>query len=91
MIRKNYFLINIEGIRQNLANFNSNSLVINYLPIGEYTITASYYTRNGGWSVKQPILHVVVVSPWWKSNWFYAGLCILVGIVVYGITFYFFR
>lgn len=91
VFRKNFFRFNIEGIGQDLANFNSNSLVINYLPIGEYTITASYYTRNGGWSVKQPILHVVVVSPWWKSNWFYAGLCILVGIVVYGITFYFYR
>ncbi len=48
VFRKNFFRFNIEGIGQDLANFNSNSLVINYLPIGEYTITASYYTRNGG-------------------------------------------
>lgn len=74
-----------------MANSNSNSLVINHLPIGEYTITASYYTRNGGWGVKQPVLHVVVVPPWWKSEWFYAGLCILMGVIIYGITFYFYR
>lgn len=91
VFRKNFFRFNIEGIGQDLANSNSNSLVINHLPIGEYTITASYYTRNGGWSVKQPVLHVVVVSPWWKSGWFYAGVCILVGIVVYGVTFYIYR
>lgn len=34
VFRKNFFRFNIEGIGQDLANFNSNSLVINYLPIG---------------------------------------------------------
>ena len=66
-------------------------MVINYLPIGEYTITASYYTRDGGWSTKQPILHVVVTPPWWKTGWFYMGLYILLGAVAYSIVYYFYR
>ena len=91
VFRKNFFRFNIEGLDQELASSNSNSLVINYLPIGEYTITASYYTRDGGWSMKQPILHVVVTPPWWKTGWFYVGLYILLGAVAYSIVYYFYR
>ena len=91
VFRKNFFRFNIEGLDQELASSNSNSLVINYLPIGEYTITASYYTRDGGWSTKQPILHVVVTPPWWKTGWFYMGLYILLGAVAYSIVYYFYR
>lgn len=91
VFRKNLFRFHIEGIGQDLANSNSNSLVINYLPIGEYTITASYYTRNGGWSTRQPLLRIVVTPPWWRTGWFYTVLCLLVGMLVYGIVFYFDR
>lgn len=34
VFRKNFFRFNIEGLDQELASSNSNSLVINYLPIG---------------------------------------------------------
>lgn len=91
VFRKNLFRFNIEGLDQELASSNSNSLIINYLPIGEYTITASYYTRNGGWSMKQPVLHVVVTPPWWKTGWFYVVLYILLALAVYGIVYYFYR
>lgn len=91
VFRKNLFRFNIEGLDQELASSNSNSLIINYLPIGEYTITASYYTRNGGWSMKQPVLHVVITPPWWKTGWFYVVLYILLALAVYGIVYYFYR
>lgn len=91
VFRNNFFRFNIEGLDQELASSNSNSLVINYLPIGEHTITASYYTRDGGWSQKQQILHVIVTPPWWKTDWFYIGMCILLGLMVYGLVYYFYR
>lgn len=91
VFRKNFFRFNIEGFDQELASSNSNSLVLNYLPIGEYTITASYYTRDGGWSPKQQILHVIVTPPWWKTNWFYLGLYMLFGLLIYGFLYYFYR
>lgn len=91
VFRKNFFRFNIEGLDQEPASSNSNSLVINYLPIGEYTISASYYTRNGGWSMKRQILHVIVTPPWWKTGWFYMLLYISPGLVAYGIARYFYR
>ncbi len=91
VFRKNFFRFKIEGLDQELASSNSNSLVINYLPIGEHTITASYYTRDGGWSAKRPVLHIVVTPPWWRTGWFYIGLYILSGVAAYSIAYYFYR
>lgn len=91
VFRKNFFRFNIGGLEQELTSSNSNSLVINYLPIGEYTISASYYTRNGGWSTKQPIIHVLVTPPWWRTGWFYMVLYMLLGLMVYVLVYYLYR
>lgn len=91
VFRKNFFRFNIEGYDKELTSSNSNSLIINHLPIGEYTITASYYTRDGGWSRKQQILHIIVTPPWWKTGWFYVVLCTFLGLLAYGVARYFYR
>ncbi|MDD3036913.1 hybrid sensor histidine kinase/response regulator transcription factor [Bacteroides sp.] len=91
VFRKNRFRFHIEGFEQELTRSNSNSLVINYLPIGEYTITASYYTRKGEWGPEQQILHLIVTPPWWKTDWFYVGLSICLCLLVYGILYSFYR
>ena len=91
VLYKNIFRFGIKELNQELARSNSNSFVLNYLPVGEYTITASYYTRDGKWSARQPILHVLVTPPWWKTNWFYISLYLLLGLLVYGVIFYILR
>lgn len=48
VFRKNFFRFNIEGIGQDLANFNSNSLVINYLPIGSIQLLLLIILVMGG-------------------------------------------
>lgn len=91
VFRQNFFRFHIDGLGQVLTKDNSNSLVINYLPVGEYTIMASYYTRNGGWSPEQAILCIVVTPPWWKTVWFYIGLCLLLGVSGYGMMHSYYR
>lgn len=91
VFRKNFFRFNIEGFDKALTSSNSNSLIINYLPIGEYTITASYYTRDGGWSREQQILHIVVTPPWWRTNWFYLVLFTLLGLLAYAVVHFLYR
>ena len=91
VFRKNRFRFHIEGYEQELTQSNSNSLIINYLPIGEYTITASYYTRKGEWGPKQQILHLIVTPPWWKTDWFYMGLIILICLLTYGVMYSLYR
>lgn len=84
---KNIFKFNIKENGQQLSNLESNSLIINYLPIGKYTITASCYARNGEWSHEQEILHLLVIPPWWKTNVFYVGIGALLCIILYSIIY----
>lgn len=88
---KNIFQFDIEGIDRKLPYSKSNSLFLNYLPVGEYTIMASYYARNGEWSHKQKILHIIVYPPWWQTSWFYLCICILAGLLIYSIIYYLLR
>ena len=87
VFRKNIFRINVEEGSQPLIQSNSNSLIINHLPVGEFVITASYYMQNGEWSSEQQILHLIVCPPWWKTVWFYLAVCILavtmIGYILY--------
>lgn len=91
VFHKNIFQFNIEGIDREFPYSRSNSLFLNYLPVGEYTIMASYYARNGEWSHKQKILHVIVYPPWWQTFWFYLCLCILSGLLIYSTVYYLLR
>ena len=68
IFRENLFRFEIQGIQQELIKPGTNSLTVNYLPVGEYQIVASYYTKSGEWSQYQKILHVVVSPPWWKTD-----------------------
>ena len=84
----NRFRFGIKELNQELTRSSSNSFILNYLPVGKYTITASYYTQDGKWSAKQPILHILVTPPWWKTNRFYISLCLLLGLLVYSAIYY---
>lgn len=91
IFRKNIFRFRIEELNQELERSHSNTLVLNHLPIGKYTITASYYTRDGKWSPKQNILHVSVIPPWWRTYWFYISIFTLFILLMYGVVYYFLR
>ncbi|MGP1538245.1 two-component regulator propeller domain-containing protein [Bacteroides pyogenes] len=91
VFRKNIFRFSIDGLDPGLPISGSNSLVINHLPIGEYAINASYYTRSGEWSPKQQVLYLIVTPPWWKTGWFYAALILLTALLVYGTAYFFYR
>lgn len=91
VLYKNIFRFGIKELNQDLVCSNSNSFVLNYLPTGEYIITVSYYTRDGKWSAKQPILRILVTPPWWKTIWFYIGLCLLFGLLIYSVIYYILR
>ncbi len=91
VFRENIFRFHIKELNQEQNQSNTNTLVINYLPTGKYTITTSYYTKNGEWSPQQEILHISVIPPWWKTSWFYAGICILVGLLTYWLVSYLLR
>lgn len=77
VFRKNKFRFRIKGLDRNHLTLSSNSLNINYLPIGKYTIYTSYYAQGKGWSKEQEMLIVEVYPPWWKSTWGYLAMFLL--------------
>ena len=89
VFRKNIFQFKINGLNQDLIQANPNSLNINYLPEGEYTITASYYAQNGEWSPQQQILHLIVNPPWWRTIWAYGSYFILFSLILFISIYYF--
>lgn len=90
IFRENLFRFEIQGIQQELSKPGTNSLTVNYLPVGEYQIVASYYTKSGEWSQYQKILHVVVFPPWWKTNIAYLIYGLIILLALYG-GFYIFN
>lgn len=89
IFRENLFRFDIQGIQQKLITPVSNALTVNYLPVGEYQITASYYMKSGKWSPYQKILHVVVSPPWWKTNIAYLMDGFIFLLVLYGCFYLF--
>ncbi|MEA5081899.1 MAG: two-component regulator propeller domain-containing protein [Dysgonamonadaceae bacterium] len=88
IFRKNRFRFNLKGNNMHLLNTSDNEFNINHLPIGEYFITTSYFSRTGNWSSEQDLLHIIVTPPWWKTAGFKIVL-ILVIILLAGAFVYF--
>lgn len=91
IFRENLFRFEIQGSRQELTKSGSNSLTVNYLPVGEYQIVASYYTKSGEWSQYQKILHVIVSPPWWETNSAYLIYGLIILSILYGCFYLFNR
>lgn len=91
IFRKNIFQFQIESLHQELIHSNSNTFFINNLPIGEYSITSSYYAKNGTWSSKQKILNIEVLPPWWKTVWAYIGTGFLFGILILSFLYWLYK
>lgn len=88
VFRKSRFRFKIEGLDQQMVNSTSNSFTINYLPIGQYTITSSFYEQDMGWSNEQKLLNIIVYPPWWKTSWSYASLILIILTGTYFISRY---
>ena len=88
VFRKRKFKFNINNSNNELIQSISNSVMVNHLSIGEYTVTASYYTKNGNWSDAQEIIHIVVSPPWWETNWAYTLFSFICILVVYCVIYF---
>lgn len=87
VFRKNMFRFHIKGLKEKTVLSNNNSFVINYLPTGDYTIMASYYTKTGAWSKEQSVIRIIVTAPWWQTIWFYAICCLFIGTMTFYVSY----
>lgn len=83
LFRKDVYRFKIDGLNKQWIYTDANSLFINYLPVGSYNILVSYYSKSGGWSDPQTILHLVITPPWWSSIWALLFYIIVISVLAY--------
>lgn len=88
IFKNTVLLFSIKELNKEVLSSSRNPLSLNFLPIGKYTLSASYYTIEGKWSTKQDILNIEITTPWWKTKWFYLSIIVLLLLIVF-ISFYF--
>lgn len=79
-----YTLLGMEG--QVIYSYQP-ELTLSGLPARTYQVMASCSTRTGGWTEDYQILELVVLPPWYKSNWF-ISICFI--LIVSGVILAFF-
>ena len=79
-----YTLLGMEG--QVIYSYQP-ELTLSGLPARTYQVMASCSTRTGGWTKDYQILELVVLPPWYKSNWF-ISICFI--LIVSGVILAFF-
>lgn len=83
LFQKDVYRFKIKGLNNQWIYPEANSLSINYLPVGSYTIIVSYYTNAGKWSEPQSIVKLVITPPWWRSRFAILLYFVLVGYGLY--------
>lgn len=87
IFRKPVYRYTLLGMEGQVIDSYQPELTLSGLPARTYKVMASCSTRTGGWTEDYQILELIVLPPWYKSNWFISCCFIL---VVSGILLAFF-
>lgn len=89
IFRKRIFRYYISNLSQEPIETADQTLTLQALAPGEYTLSVSGNLSDGSWSNPEQLLRISVSQPWWKSAWFTALLILLLlsGIVLAAYLF----
>ncbi len=80
---QNQFAYKLEGFDQEwIYSDNRNEAIYTNLPPGQYTFQAKASNDAGLWNETPVRMNITILTPWWKSWWFYlaAGLTVIAAI-----------
>ena len=84
--RKNSYLYKIEGLDKDWTTIeNNNTLRINNLPYGNYTVHIKGQDIKGAESANELVISVVVNKPFYLKTGFILGAVFVLGFLIYGI------
>ncbi len=79
---KNRYAYRLEGYSDSWIQLgNERRATFTNLDGGEYTLRVRGSNNDGKWNEAGAALRIVVIPPWWKTRWAYAGY----GLIVLGI------
>ena len=84
--RQNKYAYQIEGLDKTWTNLeNNNSLRINALPYGSYTLRIKGHGTRGKWSGQELAISILVRKPFYRETWFVLVCAFVLSLLVYGI------
>ena len=87
IFRKPIYRYTLQGMDGQVIYSYLPELTLSGLPSGTYQVMAACSTRTGGWTEDYQIMKLIVIPPWYKSDWFII-CCILLIISGIGFTFF---
>lgn len=86
---KNQYRYKLDGFEKDWNTVAVPSATYTNLPPGDYTFMAGAANGDGYWNEEPLQIRIVVLPPWWKTWYAYLLYLVVSGIVVYGITRFF--
>jgi signal transduction histidine kinase/DNA-binding response OmpR family regulator len=85
--QKNKYSYKMEGVDPDWVNTDASRRFATYtnLDPGEYTFRVKGSNNDGIWNEEGTSLKVIILPPWWKTNWAYTFYLFLVGFIVFGV------
>lgn len=81
----------IEGRGKQLIETYEPMLNLSSLSAGDYTIWVSCNTKDGNQTSPKQLIHIVVIPPWYKTDWFIGVAALLLIAMTAGIVYINFR
>lgn len=78
IFRKRMFRYYVSGLSPEPIETADQSLTLQSLPSGNYSVSVSCNLPDGGWTQPTDILRLNVLLPWWKSAWFITLIVLLI-------------
>ena len=88
--RKNQYAYKLEGFDQDWQHTDAGRRFGTYtnLDPGHYTFRVKASNNDGVWNEQGVVLHLTILPPWWKTNWFRA-LCAMVLFALLWVAYQF--
>lgn len=84
--KKEVYRYEISGEQALTHETYSDELVLQKLPAGTYSISASFLTNDGSWSEPRNLLSIRILPPWYRSPWLFLSLFAAIVAAAWGIV-----
>jgi signal transduction histidine kinase/ligand-binding sensor domain-containing protein len=80
----NTYSYRLNGYHEDWIQIGNNTRIyLSKIPPGEYQLEIKAANREGQWSKQQIHLNIRILSPFWKTGWFYALIALFLLVVLY--------
>ncbi|MFC2081399.1 two-component regulator propeller domain-containing protein [Bacteroidota bacterium] len=84
---KNRYSYQMEGISDRWVDIGTRRFVhFTNLSPGKYSFTVKGSNNDGVWNTTGASIRIIILPPWWRSNYAYAGYVVLLILIIIGVV-----